>query len=326
MRVLVTGSSGHLGEGLVRVLRDDPEVEVVGLDVLPSPTTDVVGPVQDRAVVRRAVAGVDAVLHTATLHKPHVGTHTRQQFVDTNLSGTLALLEEAVLAGAGRFVMTSTTSAFGRALTPPPGAPAAWVTEDVAPVVRNVYGATKTAAEDLCALVAQDTGLACTVLRTSRFFPEPDDSPAARAAYGHENAQVNELLHRRVDLADVVDAHLRALDRPASADVGRYVVSATTPFTPDDLPALRVDAAAVVRERFPAVDEVYGRLGWRLPASLDRVYVNARAREELGWQPRHGFGEALEALAAGREWRSALALAVGAKGYHATTTGVYTVR
>ena len=57
MRVLVTGSSGHLGEALVRVLRDDPAVEVVGLDLLPSPWTDVVGPVQDRAVVRSAVRG-----------------------------------------------------------------------------------------------------------------------------------------------------------------------------------------------------------------------------------------------------------------------------
>ena len=55
-----------------------------------------------------------------------------------------------------RFVFTSTTSAFGRALTPPPGAPAAWITEDVAPVPRNIYGVTKTAAEDLCELVHRD--------------------------------------------------------------------------------------------------------------------------------------------------------------------------
>ena len=326
MRIVVTGSAGHLGEGLVRVLRERDGHDVVGLDLLASPTTDVVGAVQDAAVVRRALDGADAVLHTATLHKPHVGSHRRQDFVDTNVTGTLTLLEQAVALGVGRFVMTSTTSAFGRALTPPPGAPAAWVTEDVPNVVKNVYGATKTAAEDLCALVARDEGLAVTVLRTSRFFPEPDDSPEARAAYAPDNAQVNELLHRRVDLADVVEAHLVALDRAPSPDVGRYVVSATTPFIVDDLGALRADAAAVVRERFPQVDDVYGRLGWRLPASLDRVYVNARARAELGWRPRHGFGEALEALAAGQEWRSALALAVGAKGYHATTTGVYTVR
>src|SRR3712207_1652245 len=174
MRILVTGSAGHLGEALVRVLGAEPGVEVVGLDVLPSPTTTVVGSVADRECVRACTRGVDAVLHVATLHKPHVGSHRRQEFVDTNVTGTLTLLEEAVAAGVGRFVFTSTTSAFGRALTPPPGAPAAWITEDVTPVPRNVYGVTKTAAEDLCELVHREGALPCLILRTSRFFPESD--------------------------------------------------------------------------------------------------------------------------------------------------------
>ena len=72
----------------------------------------------------------DVVYHAATLHKPHVATHSRQDFVDTNITGTLNLLEEAVSAGVEAFVFTSTTSVFGDALTPPPGAPAAWVTEE----------------------------------------------------------------------------------------------------------------------------------------------------------------------------------------------------
>src|SRR3954449_92663 len=129
MRILVTGSSGHLGEALCRVLAADG-VETVGLDLLPSPHTTIVGSVADRDTVREAMRGVDAVVHAATLHKPHVGSHSRQEFVDTNVTGTLALLEEAVAANVSRFLYTSTTSAFCRALTPPPGAPAAWVTED----------------------------------------------------------------------------------------------------------------------------------------------------------------------------------------------------
>src|SRR6478672_9654255 len=149
MRILVTGSAGHLGEALVRVLRADGH-DVVSL--------------ADRAVVRACVQGVDAVLHAATLHKPHVGSHPRAAFVETNVAGTLTLLEEAVAAGVGRFVFTSTTSAFGRALTPPPGAPAAWITEDVRPVPKNVYGATKVAAEDLCELVHRDHGLPVLIL------------------------------------------------------------------------------------------------------------------------------------------------------------------
>src|SRR4051794_821654 len=170
-RVLVTGSSGHLGEALVRVLRDAGE-EVVGLDVLASPTTTLTGSVADRGLVRGALAGVDAVLHAATLHKPHVGSHAWADFVETNVTGTLTLLQEALAAGVGRFVFTSTTSAFGRALTPGPGEPAAWITEDVRPVPRNIYGVTKVAAEDLCELAHREHGLPCLILRTSRFFPE----------------------------------------------------------------------------------------------------------------------------------------------------------
>src|SRR5712691_10557875 len=97
-RVLVTGSAGHLGEALVRVLRADGR-EVVGVDLLGSPFTTVAASVCDREAVRGCLAGVGAVLHTATLHKPHVGTHGRQAFVDTNMTGTLVLLEEAVAAG-----------------------------------------------------------------------------------------------------------------------------------------------------------------------------------------------------------------------------------
>src|SRR3954451_25266277 len=202
MRILVTGSSGHLGEALMRVLGGEG-ADLVGRDVLDSPHTHVVGSMADRALVRRSMDGVDAILHTATLHKPHVGSHGRQEFVDTNVTGTLNLLEEAVAAGVGRFVFTSTTSAFGRALVPPPGAPAAWITEDVVPVPRNVYGVTKRAAEDLCELVHRDHGLPCLVLRTSRFFPESDYRDDVRAAYADANLKVNELLYRRVDIEDV---------------------------------------------------------------------------------------------------------------------------
>ena len=187
----MTGSAGHLGEALVRVLRDSGR-ETIGLDLLASPYTDVVGSVADRDTVRRCLDGAGSVMHPATLHKPHVASHDRQAFVDTNITGTLALLEEAVAAGVESFVFTSTTSAFGRALTPAPGEPAAWITEDVTPVPRNVYGVTKTAAEDLCELVHADHGLPVIILRTSRFFPEPDDVDAVRTAYADANIKANE--------------------------------------------------------------------------------------------------------------------------------------
>jgi UDP-glucose 4-epimerase len=325
MKILVTGSAGHLGEGLVRTLRADG-IEAVGLDILATPYTDITGSIADRALVRSAMNGVDAVVHAATLHKPHVRSHSRQDFVDANVTGTLNLLEEAVAAGASRFVFTSTTSAFGRALTPAPGAPAAWITEDVAPVPRNIYGASKTAAEDLCELVHRDQRLPVLVLRTSRFFPEADDRDEVRAAYEDANLKVNELLYRRVDLEDVVSAHRLALDRAPEIGFGRYIISATTPFTRDDLQSLRADAPAVVARRFPHYEQLYADRGWRIFPSIERVYVNERARRELGWAPRWDFRCALDRVAKGEEPRSDLALAIGAKGYHAESTGPYTSR
>jgi nucleoside-diphosphate-sugar epimerase len=84
MRVLVTGSTGHLGEALIRTLQSTSH-EVVGLDIVASHFTSNVGSIVDRSHVKRCMKGVDAVLHTATLHKPHVITHGRQDFVDTNI-------------------------------------------------------------------------------------------------------------------------------------------------------------------------------------------------------------------------------------------------
>ncbi len=326
VRVLVTGSAGHLGEGIMRTLSVEPGIDAVGIDVLESPFTTTVASITDRATVRSCMDGVDAVVHTATLHKPHVGSHARQDFVDTNVTGTLNLLEAAVAAGVGRFVFTSSTTTFGRALTPPAGAPAAWITEDVVPVPKNVYGVTKTAAEDLCELVHRDHGLPVVVLRTSRFFPEGDDRDDVRARHDDLNAKVNELLYRRVDLADAVSAHRLAIDRAPGIGFAKCIVSATTPFSREHLAGLGTDAPAVVRGLFPDYEALYAERGWRMFAALDRVYVNQRARELLGWRPRYDFRHALDCLRAGEDPRSPLALAVGAKGYHAESFGVYTVR
>lgn len=315
MTLLVTGSAGHLGEALMRTLRAEGAA-VRGIDRLPSPFTDRVGDIADPAFVRAAMRGVTQVLHTATLHKPHVATHPRQAFVDTNVSGTLQLLEAAAAEGVAAFVFTSTTSAFGAALRPPPGAPAVWVDETLAPSVRNVYGVTKIAAEDLCQLMHQLTRLPVVVLRTSRFFPEDDDEPAARAARSQPNLQANEFLYRRVDIEDVVDAHRVALREAARIGFGRFIVSATTPFTRDDCAGLGRDAPAVLSRRVPGWEALYARHGWTMAETLDRVYDNRAARERLGWRPKTDFAAALARLEATGDLRSPLAQAIGIKGYH----------
>jgi UDP-glucose 4-epimerase len=316
MKFLVTGSAGHLGEALMRSLREQGQ-DAVGMDILDSPFTTNVGSITDRAFVRRCMAGVQAVLHAATLHKPHVATHGRQDFVDVNISGTLNLLEEAASAGVGAFVYTSTTSVFGDALVPPAGSPAAWITEDVRPVPKNIYGVTKAAAEDLCQLFSRNQKLPAIVLRTSRFFPEEDDDRDVRKAYPDDaNVKVNEFLNRRVDIGDIVDAHLLAAERAPAIGFGKYIISATTPFKQEDLTDLRTDAPGVVRRRVPGYEAEYRRRDWRMFPGIGRVYVNERARNELGWQPRYDFASIIERLKAGDDPRSPLAQAIGSKGYH----------
>ena len=286
MKILVTGSAGHLGEALMRTFREQG-IDAVGIDVLVSTSTDVVGSIVDRAVVDRAMRGVTAVLHAATLHKPHVATHSRQAFVDVNVTGTLNLLEAAVAHGVKSFIYTSTTSTFGDALTPPPGSPAAWVDEDVRPVPKNIYGVTKVAAEDLCKLFWRNQQLPCLILRTSRFFPEGDDVEERRSAFEDDNLKVNELLYRRVDIEDVVGAHRCALDKAASLGFGRFIITATTPFERADVEELGRDAPAVLGRRLPEYAAIYSRLGWKMLPALDRVYDNRRARElrPRSWSP-----------------------------------------
>ena len=315
MRVLVTGSAGHLGEALVRTLQASRH-EVAGLDLLDSPFTTHIGSASDPDFVRSSMRSVDVVMHTATLHKPHMATHSRRAFVETNITGTLTILEAALATGATGVVFTSTSSVFGGALIPAQGQPAAWITEDVQPVPKNIYGVTKRAAEDLCELFYRTKGLPSIVLRTSRFFPDPDDDPKRRQQYDDKNLKANEYLHRRLDLGDAVDAHLLAAEQAPIIGFGRYLVSATTPFEPEHLLPLRLDAPDVVRSLFPDYEEEYLSRNWTMPSGIDRVYVNIRAREELGWRPRFDFRHVLDRLQRGEDMLSPVARAVGIKGYH----------
>jgi UDP-glucose 4-epimerase len=303
MTILVTGSAGHLGRSLMRALRATGRA-ARGIDIRPSDFPDREGRITDRDFVRNSMKGVDAVLHTATLHRPQAASHSYTDFVDVNIRGALTLLEEAVASGVRSFIYTSTTSAFGAALNPAPGDPAVWVTEDMPCLPRNIYGVTKVAAEDLCALFARNHGLPAVVLRTSRFFPQEDQDMEMRGAYSAENQQANELLFRRLDIEDVVSAHLLAIEEATQLGFGRFILSATSPFTEADLALVRNDPAAVLRRFYPDFETLYAARGWTMFPSIDRVYVNRHARHVLGWQPKYDFAHVLERLRASGDFRS----------------------
>lgn len=315
MRVLITGSAGHLGEALIRCLSDSEHVPF-GIDIQSSAFTQETGCLSDRRFIRHCMQGCDAVIHTATLHKPHVATHSRQDFIDTNITGTLNLLEEASALNLGAFIYTSTTSTFGDAMRPAPGEPAVWVTEALQPKPKNIYGVSKVAAEGLCELFHRNQGLPCIVLRTSRFFPEADDNKNQRDSFDDANLKVNELLYRRADIQDVVDAHLLAMQKAPEIGFDRFIISAASPFQRSDLAQLGLDATVVVRRLFPHYPAIFEKLGWEMLPAVGRVYDSSRAQQQLGWSPVYTFEHVLELLNAGEDFRSPLTGLIGLKGYH----------
>jgi UDP-glucose 4-epimerase len=303
MNILVTGSSGWLGQALVpRLVRD--RHRVVGLDPEAGPTTEVVGSVVDRALVRRLVRehAIEAIVHAAARHKPHIETHDNSEFVAVNVQGTLNLLEEAVAEGSkvDRFVFTSTTSLMisqrirdGKA----GGArEAMWIDETLTPLEpRNIYGVTKRAAEELCRLFNHLHRLPIVVLRTSRFFPEEDDMAHA-IAQSSENTKANEFLFRRLSVEDAAEAHVAALAKAPDIGFDTFIISALTPFSRQDCRELIVDAPSVVARYFRDYRDKYARRGWTMFDSIDRVYDAGKAKRELGFVCKIGFREVLDSL------------------------------
>ena len=68
-------------------------------------------------------------------------------------------------------------------------------------------------------------------MKTFRFFPEEDDKKEIRKLYEDANVKANEFLYRRVDIEDVVSAHLHAIEKAQVLGFGKYIISATSAFT-----------------------------------------------------------------------------------------------
>jgi UDP-glucose 4-epimerase len=370
--VLITGSSGHLGEALLRVLRDDAAglsaevraaahalavsvngdqamtrpLRAVGIDVIEGPMTNEIVDITDRETLRGVFDRhrVRAVIHTATLHKPHVETHTRQQFIDVNVSGSLNLMEIATEFGVQAFVLTSTTSVYSKSIEKHAnGGSSLWVDEDTTPCAKNIYGITKLTAEGLAGLLMRLHNLPVVVVRLSRFFQEADDEPEARKRYADANLKLNELLYRRADVEDMAQACLLAaakaqavvqahrLTPEGKSSAPTFIISSPTLFVRSEVSQLTAadSIRALVLQHSTCASDVetlYAANGWRLPDELDRVYDGSRAVRMLGWKPQYTFDAMVRRVLALQQagsfdphssvMGSELAAAVGRKTYH----------
>ncbi|MDH7785454.1 UDP-glucose 4-epimerase [Ochrobactrum sp. 19YEA23] len=274
MRIVLTGSSGRIGRAIFGLLCEQHEIS--GIDRSPFSTTHVVGDFADEVLLRQVLSGADAVIHTAALHAPHVGTVPNEEFQRINVEGTRLIAQEAIAGGVKRFVFTSTTALYGYAVS---ADSCTWVDEDTPPLPKSIYHRTKLEAENVLEKMA-GAEFAVRVLRMSRSFPEPGD---VMATYR---------LHRGIDARDVADAHAAALAN-GGAHFQRYIISAFSPFTKQDCEVLSVDAAAVIRHKVPDLATEFDRRELSLPRIIDRVYDSSRARSGLGWHSRFGYEEVL---------------------------------
>ena len=274
MKILLTGSSGRVGRAIYGALAGGHEV--IGVDTRVFSTTHIVGDCGDMGVMKPALEGVDAVVHAAGPHAPHVDLVPDAEFERVNIEATHELYEWAREAGASVFLYTSTTALYGEAVEP--GA-CTWIDETTAPQPRSVYHRTKYAAEVMLESMASEA-LPVRALRMSRCFPEPADQMASYR------------LHRGVDARDVGEGHALALayEGPAFA---RFILSGATPFHPQDCEDLARDPRAVLEQRAPDFLAAMEARGWPLPPAIDRIYSSAEARETLGWKPRWDWREVL---------------------------------
>jgi nucleoside-diphosphate-sugar epimerase len=269
MRILVTGAAGLIGSAVASRLAR--EHDVIGLDLNPSAQVGLIADCYEVAEWRHRVGQVDAVVHVAALHAPHVGQRSDEEFRRVNVEATSRMLDFALDSEASHFVLTSTTSIYGHALEPDERA--VWVDEQLDPQPRDIYDRTKLEAEQLVASAGGSMNV--TSLRMSRCFPE-----AAEIMAWYR-------LHRGVDRRDVAEAHALALGRngpPAS-----YVIGAVTPFLREDCEDLVADAASAIERRCPGLIEQMASKGWRPPSSIDRVYDTGLAARELGFAPRYSI-------------------------------------
>jgi UDP-glucose 4-epimerase len=278
VRVLVTGGSGFIGRHVVAALtRAGGSVRVadhVAHDGADVPT--VVGDLADPEICRRAVEGIDAIVHLAALTSVLGSIERPVDFHRTNVEATAHLLEAARQAEVGSFVFASSNAVVGDVGSTP-------ITEDIAIRPLTPYGATKAAAEMLIAGYAGAYGLRAPVLRFSNVYGEGmrhKDSFIPRlmraAAEGGEVQIFGDGEQKRdlVYVGDLADGVVRAVESWPSGPVG---IGAGRSYTVNEI----ADAAREATGRPIGAVQVPAK-----PGEMPAVVVDVSKARGLGYEPR----------------------------------------
>lgn len=288
MHVLITGASGNLGRALVPALVEAGHTPRL-MDFRPLETLHpfIQGDVRSADDVRRAVAGVDAVVHAAALHGIHLRNWVPHDYWAINVTGTFNVYEAAREAGVEQLVLCSTMGVYGASAQPPADA---WgvVTEGLPCLPAEIYGVSKRLCEELARDYGRRWGMRTVALRLGMFVPERFERYGFRLLFGG------------VDDRDVAQAVLRALAYAPPSGFDAFNIMADVPFTDADAHGLQHDLLGTLERFYRGVSHlvtarelnlselVWGRTIWRVD----------KAKRLLDYQPRYNFDGFLRALEA----------------------------
>lgn len=312
-KILVTGADGFIGSHVVEYLTDlgyDVRAFVLynsfsswgWLDTLPPhfrQNIDIfAGDVRDSNGVRKAMHGCDAVLHLAALIGIPYSYHSPDTYVDTNIKGTLNILQAARDLNVLRVVHTSTSEVYGTARFVP-------MTEEHPLEGQSPYSATKIGADQLALSFYRSFGLPVSVLRPFNTYGPRQSARAviptiiSQLAAGSRQIRLG-AVHPTRDFSYVLDT-VRAFKAvlASEAAVGQ-VLNGGSGFE------ISVgDTARLIAERMGIEMEIVCDTERLRPkdSEVGRLFAdNSRLRALTGWQPeyggREGFGRGLDATIA----------------------------
>ena len=212
---------------------------------------------------RRAVEGVDAVIHLAAWHCAHVPPVSDATIFAVNVDGTFNVMEACREHGVKAFTFAS-SMAFG------------W---------GGVYSVTKVIGEDLCRCLHESSGASVAMLRYHDFVPKP------YLAFGAK------LLRNGVDRSDVASATVAAMEATLAGRVGLFrTIVHTAHGMPDEVVRQFGELGrGWCEEQVPGARALIEKYGLELPSRVEQHDLS-EAEQLLGWRPRVGFVEFLRDL------------------------------